>query len=217
VLTPRRRLRHPCPRRRDAARLPRGLAALRRLMHWARPRTTRRPSRHHCDVLSCPAVPLYWGCDTGRGVDAVVTGYFGPINSTAAHASELWGPMIRFSLSNATHPSQCNIVETDLTALIDTGSDLSRIDDGLAVKHNLHQLGQMSAVSGGLSSTVNLYSLQITLSDLPRSHLLQLQCPSVQLRSSGAPYDFLLGMDAVRFFELLVVRSRQIVNLRWAG
>jgi hypothetical protein len=147
----------------------------------------------------------------------MITGYYGSINSSAANARELWGPMIKFSLSNSLDPNQTHIVETDLTALIDTGSDLSRIDSDLAERHGLHMVGQQPSISGGMSSIVNVYALQVLLDDQPKRSVLQLLCPAVRLRGSGGPYDLLFGMDAIRFFDLSVNRSRELVSLIWVG
>jgi hypothetical protein len=138
----------------------------------------------------------------------MIIGYFGPIS--AANIPDLWGPMIRFSLSKSTRPAETEIVERDLVALIDTGSDLCRVDTALATKYNLIERGTMPAVGSGVQSIVQTYSLQVILEDQTK---LQLTCPSVRLREVGAPFDFLFGMDAIRFFDLSIARSRQAVSL----
>jgi hypothetical protein len=55
----------------------------------------------------------------------MLTGFFGSIASGSVKNPNLWGPMINFSLSNATTVDSENIIARDLIALIDTGSDLA--------------------------------------------------------------------------------------------
>jgi hypothetical protein len=139
----------------------------------------------------------------------LIKGFFAAASSQQNPA--LWAPMAHFDLSSATDNNATNVVEEGLTALIDTGSDYCRIDAALALKHSLTQIRTIPDRSGGSTSIVKVYSLQIILDG---GQKLSLQCPSGSLRSGGFPFDFLLGMDAIGHFELVVARPRQEVTLR---
>jgi predicted aspartyl protease len=142
-------------------------------------------------------------------------GYFGPASANAGDQT-LWMPMIRFSLSNAVLPEDEHIVAQDLVALIDTGSDYCRIDERIAETHNLYRTRNLiRARNDGKEYLNQTFLCQVILQDLTKLHLI---CAAFKLRGDGgAAFDFLLGMDAIRQFDLSVIRSEERVTLRYLG
>jgi predicted aspartyl protease len=142
-------------------------------------------------------------------------GYFGPASANGGDET-LWMPMIKFSLSRAILPEDEHIVARDLVALIDTGSDLCRIDEQVAEKHNLYRTRSLvKARNEGRDYTNETFLCQIIFDDFTKLHLI---CAAFKLRGEGgAAFDFLLGMDAIRHFDLSVVRSEEKVTLRYLG
>jgi hypothetical protein len=142
-------------------------------------------------------------------------GYFGPASASGSDQA-LWMPMIKFSLSNAILPEDEHIVARDLVALIDTGSDLCRIDERLAETHNLYRTRSIiKSRNEGRDYTNSSFACQIILEDSTKLHLI---CAAFNLRGDGgAAFDFLFGMDAIRHFDLSVVRSEEKVTLRYLG
>jgi hypothetical protein len=142
-------------------------------------------------------------------------GYFGPASANGSdHA--LWMPMIKFSLSSAILPEDEHIVARDLVALIDTGSDLCRIDNRLAETYHLFPAGAIiKARNEGKDYVSQSFVCQVILEDSTKLHLI---CAALNLRGDGgAAFDFLFGMDAIRRFDLSVVRSEERVTLRYLG
>lgn len=141
----------------------------------------------------------------------MLTGFFASVTWMNVESPIVWGPMIKFSLSNATSLNTENIIARDLVALIDTGSDYCRIDDRIVAEHDFRVIGEARSKSVGQETIVKTYNCQVILSDDIK---LQLMCGSTVLRASGASFDLILGMDAIRFFELTVNRSVPLVTLR---
>ena len=124
--------------------------------------------------------------------------------------------MIKFSLSSAILPEDEHIVARDLVALIDTGSDLCRIDEKLAEAHNLYRTRSLVKSKNEGHDYINRsFACQVILEDSTKLHLI---CAAFNLRGEGgAAFDFLFGMDAIRHFDLSVVRSEEKVTLRYLG
>ena len=141
----------------------------------------------------------------------MLAGFFASVTWVNAENPSVWGPMIKFSLSDATSLESENIVARDLVALIDTGSDYCRIDQAIVASHSLSVIGEARSKSVGQETIVKTYNCQIILGEDIK---LQLMCGSTVLRESGAAFDLILGMDAIRFFELTVNRSAPLVTLR---
>jgi hypothetical protein len=142
-----------------------------------------------------------------RGENYMITGFFGP--GSSGQQQELWSPMVNFDLIDKDNNGKA--LQTGLVAVIDTGSDFCRIDSALANKYNLVPTREVRDRSGGFTGMVKVYFVLIHLSD---GTALQLNCASGQFRELGFGFDFLLGMDAIGHFELLVAKPRQEVTLR---
>jgi hypothetical protein len=73
----------------------------------------------------------------------------------------------------------------------------------------------VKARNEGIDYVNQTFLCQIILEDLTKLHLV---CAAFKLRGEGdAAFDFLLGMDAIRQFDLSVVRSEEKVTLRYLG
>ncbi len=146
---------------------------------------------------------------------AMVTGLFAPANASARTIPTLWMPMVRVSLSDATdaiNDDTEHVVDDDVLALIDTGADLCRIDEHIVEKYPLKRVGTTETASPTGKAVFKVYLVQIILD----GRRLIMYCPAVPLRRhEGAIYDLLLGMDAIRHFDLSVCRARVSVTLSW--
>jgi hypothetical protein len=143
----------------------------------------------------------------------ILTGFFQSITQ-ARKQKELWAPMIKISLSNSTNINQENIVTNDIVALIDTGSDFPRIDIPLATKYQLIQTGTSQSVSLGKEGDISIYACQVIMPGLP---IFQVgTCGASALRSGGSTFDFILGMEILRFFEVYVNQHESKVILRYS-
>jgi hypothetical protein len=145
---------------------------------------------------------------------SVITGTFGPSNPSLTAYPTLWMPMIKVSLSDSSDPGLRHIIEENVIALIDTGSDFCRIDQAMINRHpGFKQVGEGKSTGATGSEVEKIYNLQIIIENLS----FQMLCFEAPLRSGGNSFDLLFGMDAIRFFDLSVVRSRQMVTLTWTG
>jgi hypothetical protein len=126
----------------------------------------------------------------------------------------LWMPMVRVSLSDSIDLNVQNVVNDDIVALVDTGSDYCRIDVEFVKKYpNLKQLGEMKAASPTGTAIEKMYAAQIIID----GHPVPTICLSAPLREVGNQFDLLLGMDVIRHFELSVIRSHPLVTLSWVA
>jgi predicted aspartyl protease len=149
----------------------------------------------------------------------IIHGRFGPLRAdpgVPATSQELFQPLIdAVSISDSVDPKVANVVESGLVALIDTGSDLCCIDKKLAEKYPSlvvfkdHQ-AQHGATGQGDSK---IYNLQIIFGSV----WLQMYASTAALRSDGMLCDLLLGMQAIRFFDLNINRADGLVRLIWVG
>jgi hypothetical protein len=143
----------------------------------------------------------------------MVSGFFGAITLGGASVFEYQAPMIWFSLSKTIPPDAVNIVESGLIALIDTGADMCSIDSALVKKHKLILGPKIPTIAAGVQKAFHTCEVRIILED---GQPLQLMCRSVALRASSSQFDFLFGMDAIRFFCLSVTKSLGEVTLQQA-
>jgi hypothetical protein len=119
--------------------------------------------------------------------------------------------MIKVSLGDATGDKP-NIVQ-DAVALVDTGSDFCRIDDDIVGANRFTQVGEITSKHENVTFTRKTYIVQIIID----GHCLPLICAGFPIHSSGSVFDVLLGMDAIRLFDLSVNRSQHRVSLTWTG
>ncbi len=120
----------------------------------------------------------------------ILSGFFQSITQNPRQ-KELWAPMIKISLSILNDINDENIVASDLTALIDAGSDFPRIDISLAATYGLIQTGTSQSMSLGTEGDIKIYACQVIMPGLP---IFQIgTCGASALRSGGSSFDFILG------------------------
>jgi predicted aspartyl protease len=127
---------------------------------------------------------------------------------------DVWGPMLKVSLSDSTVPTIVNIIATDLLALVDTGADVCYIDTSLATQHNMQSRNTLSAISSGGSTNASVYIGQIILEGRTN---LQMAMVGIDLRARGFRHRFLIGMEALRYFEMTMRRQSGSFSLLWVG
>jgi hypothetical protein len=131
----------------------------------------------------------------------------------AQNLPHLWVPMIPVALSNSQHPAPPNVIEHNLVALLDTGADFCRIDTALA-RANLQSKGTMPSVAGGVQTMVNVYRAQLITEE---GNVLDTDLFESPLRSAGSQFDFLIGMEMLRFFRIEMNRKINLMSLTWVG
>jgi len=141
----------------------------------------------------------------------VVSGLFEPDNQSAVNTPSIWKPMIKVSLGDG--PGDTPNIVRDAVALVDTGSDFCRIDDDIIGSHPFRQVGEMTSKHENVTFTRKTYIVQIIID----GHCLPLICSAFPIHSSGSVFDVLLGMDAIRLFDLSLNRSQHRVTLTWTG
>jgi hypothetical protein len=128
-------------------------------------------------------------------------------------AKELWAPMIRVSLIIPTKAGVDQIV-SNITCLIDTGSDYCRMDDSLAINYGLPSIG--TGISHGMGAAINVSSYQCGVIFDETARLL-IGFAGYPFRSDNNNFDLLLGMQALQHFEFSLAAAAQKATLRFLG
>ena len=137
-------------------------------------------------------------------------GFFGSLTSDHPDLPGLQSPMLRIGLSDAFGDSHPNIVEHDIIALIDTGN-WCQVDSEMAAKHNLYYIGTVTSRHLEVEMTVNWYKCQILIA----GKTFPIQCSNFDFEKNKANFNFVIGMDMIRQFDLTVNRLGSIVALRY--
>jgi hypothetical protein len=141
-------------------------------------------------------------------------GTFGPANEETVNNPTLWMPTIIVSLSDSIDIRKPRIVVPFANAVVDTGSAFCSIDDQIISDHpTFTKAGTSTIITATGIANVDTYWVQIIFGE----NLLQMLCNVAPLRREGGLFDLLFGMDAIRFFDLQLVRSRRSVTLSWTG
>jgi Aspartyl protease len=108
------------------------------------------------------------------------------------------------------------VIESDLTALLDTGSDKCVVDSALAEKHKLSDIGKAKSQTMTGTEYWSNYVLFVSLydNDINKEIRVRLVCASTNIRLRGQPFDLILGMEFIRHFDLEIARSRGVVSLQ---
>jgi predicted aspartyl protease len=144
----------------------------------------------------------------------MIDGFFWPQIEGVIPYSALWCPMVLLSLGDVSNPNTPNIVEKNIAALIDTGSEICLIDEGLIQRHPSFTFMHDRVVSGaGGAVKVKTYLADIIVD----GHVLSPhECGAFPLKDSGCLHEAVFGMSALRLFVLSVNRSTDRVTLSWA-
>jgi hypothetical protein len=142
----------------------------------------------------------------------MANGFFGPMRADKQNAPEVWNPFIRLTLTDTGGI----ILANDVLALIDTGSDVCYIDNELAKKSGLLPKGSTMTSTGTGSKENPVYGCVFLIKDRPTNAILRMATPGMDLASNGLNHRILLGMEALRNFDLRISQSQQLVELNWA-
>jgi hypothetical protein len=142
----------------------------------------------------------------------MANGFFGPMRADKQNAPEVWNPFIRLTLTDTGGI----ILANDVLALIDTGSDVCYIDNELAKKSGLLPKGSSTTSTGTGSKENPVYACVFLIKDRPTNAVLRMATPGMDLSSNGMNHRILLGMEALRNFDLRISQSQQLVELNWA-
>jgi hypothetical protein len=142
----------------------------------------------------------------------MANGFFGPMRADKQNAPEVWNPFIRLTLTDTGGI----ILANDVLALIDTGSDVCYIDNELAKKSGLLPKGSTTTSTGTGSKENPVYACVFLIKDRPTNAVLRMATPGMDLSSNGMNHRILLGMEALRNFDLRISQSQQLVELNWA-
>jgi len=122
--------------------------------------------------------------------------------------------MLTVSLSDSTDHSKINIVATDLLALADTGADVCYVDIALAERFNLKRAGNNTSFSAAGSVNVPVYLGAIILQDNTKLYMAMV---GSDLQKNGFRHQFLIGMEGLRYFKIVMKRSSEEFSLLWAA
>jgi Aspartyl protease len=142
----------------------------------------------------------------------MANGFFGPMRADKQNTPEVWNPFIRLTLTDTGGI----ILANDVLALIDTGSDVCYIDNELAKKSGLLPKGSTTTSTGTGSKENPVYACVFLIKDRPTNAVLRMATPGMDLSSNGLNHRILLGMEALRNFDLRISQSQQLVELNWA-
>jgi hypothetical protein len=132
----------------------------------------------------------------------MIFGEFLPMTDKSGRIS----PMITLSISDL----QSNVIKDGATALVDTGSETTSIDEKLVstlivIKNNFEVRG-----AGGTIKT-KTYGVGLSIDGHPRG----VECAALSFRDSGYHFDLIIGMDLLHSFDLSINHSRRWISLSW--
>jgi hypothetical protein len=149
-----------------------------------------------------------------------INGHFGPISQN--QDPNLWAPLISVSLAKyqpaptnsvPLAPAPTVILQNNVTALVDTGSQGTLIDRGIAENFSLQQGHGGSGLFLGR--------------ELPSpSYLTTLWFPEILFWFTGdlisgvfadVPFKIILGWDFLHRVNLILERKNNVVRLDWVG
>ncbi len=126
--------------------------------------------------------------------------------------ANFWAPMLKVGLSNSVYPNPIKVLAADILAVIDTGADACYIDSTLAEQHNLEEVGSLYTHGGGHARLAKAYRALILLDG---NIQLDMIMPSQDFQTAQVPHRFLIGMEALRCFDLSICRAQGRVRLEW--
>lgn len=141
----------------------------------------------------------------------MANGFFGPMHDDKQNHPDLWTPYIRLTLTDEAGAT----LEDDVVALIDTGADVCYIDNELAKKTGLVPVDRLKAFTGTGSKESLLFKCVFLIKDQPKDNRLVMATVGADLASNGMNHRILLGMEALRHFDLRISRSKQAIEMTW--
>jgi hypothetical protein len=99
-------------------------------------------------------------------------------------------------------------------ALVDTGSSACLLDQSIVEKLNLTPVGRRESLTHDGIRTDPTYDCRFTL---PDGTTFSMDAGARPMRASTHPFDAVLGMTVLRYYDLRIRAKDGIVMLQWAG
>lgn len=99
--------------------------------------------------------------------------------------------------------------------MLDTGSDLCRIDEGIAENLGFEDGGEMPSILSGFKTIVPMRKATLYIPQC--DFRFDGSFPIAPLQKSETKYDVLLGMDFLKHFDLMVNPSINEVSLTFGA
>ncbi len=150
-----------------------------------------------------------------------IVGSFRPMGAFAAQVGrESFAPVVKLSLGNdprwrAGDQSTPEVIERGLSAIIDTGSDVTRIDTSLADKHHLKKVGDVTSNFTGIQSPTAIYLAQLIFEE--QDFVIRGKFSSANFKGGGYFHDMILGWDVLHFFDIHLNSNLDLVVLTYLG
>ena len=120
--------------------------------------------------------------------------------------------MLKIDFSDSLDPSIYHVVARDIIAAIDTGAEFCVIDIGLATTFGLKKFESLKTHTAIGNAELFAYRGQIIVDSL-----YKMQVRFVGADLSGAVHQIVLGMDALRWFDIRISKKTGTVLLQWVG
>ncbi|HTO79615.1 MAG TPA: hypothetical protein VMJ31_07560 [Methylocystis sp.] len=146
---------------------------------------------------------------------------FKPMGAFAAQlGKESFAPVVKLSLGNDPRwrvgdQFMPEAIERGLSAIIDTGSDVTRIDVGLANKFHLKRTGDITSNFAGIQASSAVYSAQLIFEE--QRFVLGGEFSATNFRDGGYLHDVILGWDVLHYFDIRLNSNLDLVALTYLG
>ncbi|BDV38188.1 hypothetical protein [Methylocystis bryophila] len=150
-----------------------------------------------------------------------IIGSFKPMGAFAATlGKESFAPVVQVSLGNDPRwrvgdQFMPDVIERGLSAIIDTGSDVTRIDIRLANKFHLKSVGDITSNFTGIPASTAVYAAQLIFEE--QRFVLGGEFSAANFRDGGYYHDIILGWDVLHYFDMHLNSKLGIVALTFLG
>ena len=140
------------------------------------------------------------------GAFSASKGFLGAVFKVDASADQNW---------TAAQLHLPPVLSSGLDGLVDTASEISRVDEALVEKWGLQPVGEIPSSYVGLQRPAKTYKIQINLP--PSNFIIGGLLSAVPLRSSGIYADLLIGLDVLFYFSLHLFPAEGRASLIYTG
>jgi hypothetical protein len=149
-----------------------------------------------------------------------IVGRFEPLGKFGQSVGKGFAPKVSVAVANdptwhTGDPRVPAIAIPNLTALVDTGSDVSRIDLEMAHRLGLKQVGELSSSFTGIVSKTPIFDVQLVF--LEALFVVGGPVTAISLRAQDNFHDVILGWDVLQYFDLRICSKRQTVEMIFVG
>lgn len=149
-----------------------------------------------------------------------IKGWVGPLGDYAESAGLCFAPFVRIALGN--DPSWKSgdqrlpqLLSTELVALIDTGSDVTRLDAALIATFGLEVTGTSNSTFTGIQSQTQKCRAQLCFPEA--LFVVNGIHHTGTLRAGGQRHDVLIGLDLLQYFDFNFRPRAGVVELTYLG